>query len=91
MDEVAQVADLQKFGAFDFAVPINWQLENPGVRAVWFYDKKAGLCGRPLFLTTILRLARRKCQDNWMGMKIQAALDSYKKEAAARIPSPIAA
>lgn len=91
LEEITQTADINRFGAFDYAVPQSWADQNPKVRAVWIYDKRSGLCGRPLLVTTILRLARRKCQDKWLGMKIQAALDSYKHETAAQNSASIAA
>jgi hypothetical protein len=75
--EAAEIAELKKYGSYDFAVPHQWSIKNPGHKAVWFYNHSSRIWGRPLAYLAILRLARRKCKDAYDLMRIEAAIASF--------------
>ena len=78
LDTITQLADLDRFGAFDFAVPEHWLMQDPEKRRphFWYYPraKKPGrLFGRPLKWMAAARLALKNLRqqgipelDNWL-------------------------
>jgi len=78
MGEVAEIAEISKYGTFDWAVPLSWSNENPDTHAVWFYNERSRIFGRPLTHLAILRLARRKCKDEYTRAGIDAAIATFK-------------
>jgi len=78
ISEVTEIAELSKYGTFDYAVPHDWRLQNPNIKAVWFYNDRSRIFGRPLPYLAILRLARRKCKDPYDLLGIEASIATYK-------------
>lgn len=63
--KLAADAGLDRFGAWDYAVPMDWLMADPEKRRphVWFYPLKSGrrgmIFGRPLKWAAIARLSLR--------------------------------
>lgn len=78
LDKLCKLAGIDRLGAWDYAVPMHWMMEDPENRRenVWFYPsgKKPGRTfGRPLKWKTIGRLALRMMRaagipelDEWL-------------------------
>jgi hypothetical protein len=78
MGDVADIAVISKYGTFDWGIPLSWSKENPDTRAVWLYTDRCRIFGRPLTHLAILRLARRKCKDDYDLERIEAAIATFK-------------
>ena len=60
--KLASLADLERFGTYDYAVPMNWLMEDPEKRRphFWWYPsgkKRGTLWGRPLKWAAVARMA----------------------------------
>lgn len=80
LETIAKIADLDRFGSFDFAVPIDWMMRDPEKHRphVWYYphgNKRHSLYGRPLAWKAMARLALRNMRkdgipnlDKWLDL-----------------------
>lgn len=69
--KLARIAQVERFGSYDYAVPMDWLMQDPEKRRphFWWYSRKSrSLFGRPLKWAAVARLAlrmlRRKEADN---------------------------
>lgn len=65
LDKLARLADLERFGTYDYAVPHDWLMVDPEKRRphFWWYPAKPGrqsMFGRPLKWMAVARLALRR-------------------------------
>lgn len=62
LEKLFSFAQLERFGTYDYSVPIGWLMEDPEARRphVWWYaDKPGSMFGRPLKWAAAGRLALR--------------------------------
>jgi hypothetical protein len=80
LDTIASIAGIDQLGTFDYAVPMNWLMQDPEKHRhyCWYYaqGKKPGaLWGRPLAWRAVGRLALRVLRAR--GISATKSLDNY--------------
>lgn len=81
--DIATASDVERFGTFDYATPINWMMEDSENRRefCWWYPSKrrpGKMCGRPLSYRALARLALREARKQGVpDMLLYAKLWAY--------------
>lgn len=90
--KLATLAGLDRFGSYDYAVPIGWLMEDPEKRRphFWWYSQKPGsLFGRPLAWRAVARLALWKMRREFPGASFQDISDFLNTWAVAHPEKPL--
>lgn len=96
--KLATLADLERFGTYDYAVPFDWLMQDPEKRRPhfwWYPQKRRLLFGRPLAWRTVARLALWKMRretapdimdflNTWAVAYPEKPLDAYGRKLIAR-------